>query len=207
MTIVNQEGIDALVSQWQPGEAAKAGVLGIWNWDLPEYNWFVIKFDLGSFTSSQAVTRILQTFLIWQLPGTRLEVRYAPASHPRFLAGEILLPSRERGMEYSVEGITQDSAEYLLIHLGKEPLQHFYPVGGTYVPERFPPLGQLAKDWTKERILSETERSWLVRGPSAYQVNRDSILISELASRGFTRDDLERLLLAPNPPSWVAREQ
>jgi hypothetical protein len=211
MTIVksNEEGNDALVAQWEPGETAGDGVRSVWLWDTPEISWFVVRCDPARFASTKPAQGFLDSFLKWRstLPAyVSLKVQYAPASKPRFLVGYTVLDLGERGREYSLHGVWQNSEAYLLIRAGKGLFSTLYPEGGIYVPERFPPLKELAKAWGKERILTETARTWQARGPSTYRGYRDSILITELASRGFTRDDLERLLLAPNPPSWVARE-
>jgi hypothetical protein len=211
MTIVkgNEEGSDALVAQWEPGDAATAGVRSVWLWDTPEYSWFVIQCDPANFASIKSAQSFLDSFLKWRsiVPAyVPLQVQYAPASRLGFLAAYPVMTFAEKGGEYSLHGVTQNSAKYLLIRAGKGWFSTLYPEGGIYVPERFPPLKELAKGWGKERILAETARTWQARGPSTYHYYRDSILITELASRGFTRDDLERLLLAPNPPSWVSRE-
>jgi hypothetical protein len=211
MTIVkgNNEGNEALVAQWEPGESAGDGLRAVWLWDTPEYSWYVIQCDPARFASSNATQGFLDGLLRWQsiLPAyTSLRVQYSPASSPRFLVAFPALTFAERGLEYSLHGVWHNSGPYLLIRAGKGLFSTLYPEGGIYVPERFPPLKELAKEWDKERILAETARTWQARGPSTYQRFRDSILISELANRGITGSDLERLLLAPNPPSWVARE-
>jgi hypothetical protein len=204
-----EDGSDALVAEWQPGESAADGVRGLWVWDAPEYSWFVFQCDPAKFASSNVTQDFLDGFLKWRSilpPNVPLRVQYSATSRPSFLAAFTVLPFAERGLEHSLHGIWQNSQAYLLIRAGKAWFSTTYPKGGIYVPERFPPLKELAKNWDKERILTETARTWQTRGPGTYHHYRDSILISELAARGFTREDLERLLLAPNPPSSVARE-
>ena len=69
-----------------------------------------------------------------------------------------------------------------------------------WVPERFPPLSELAKSWSFEQIRGEVGhevKPWV--GVPDFTGERDEILIAELARRGLPQAQLIDLLLDARP--------
>jgi hypothetical protein len=197
---------DVLVASWHPGDSSELGVRGFSTWDAPEDTWFLIECDQAKFASASSAESFLKQLLRWNsIPDLRLQVKFALSS-PANLAGSMVVPWVRPGGEYFLYGIRHESEAYLLIQVGKSYFYRDYPEGGSFVPERFPPLKQLVSTWNKDRLLSEVDRTWLVRGPMANYNSRDAILVSAAVQRGLDRSDLERLLLATNAPDSAAVE-
>lgn len=211
MTTVQSDEGDVLVANWHNAGSADLGIRQIWMWDTPEHNWFVIKADAAAFASASSAERSLHHVLKWNfmLPSLlQVDARYTSSPGPAFLTGQALLPSADLGREYSLAGIWDNSEAYLVIRVGKAMFLRLYPEGGAYVPERFPPLKEVVRSWSKEQILSEVGKTWRLRGPIANHYTRDAILISAAADRGLAAIDLYALLLsmdAPGPTAWEQR--
>jgi hypothetical protein len=112
-----------------------------------------------------------------------------------------------RGEEYGLVGLRLDSGCYLVLKVGKGQFTLEYPEGWAYVPERFPPLKELVKGWSTERVLSEVGRTWALNAAFANNNYRDTILIREAARRGLDPEALRRLLLPASAPGLIAWSQ
>ncbi|HMG04827.1 MAG TPA: hypothetical protein VK581_05155 [Chthoniobacterales bacterium] len=203
MATVKSAGGDVLAANWRPGASADFGVRSIWVWDTAEYNWFVLQCDPAIVVSSRSTEKFINQVLNWQLvlpTSSIIQFRYSPASSGTFLIGSAHILYADRGGDYSVSGIRVNSKSYVLITVGKARFMRDYPEGGAYVPERFPPLRELAGGWSKQQILAEIGKMWLMRGAISKINSRDIILISEAAKHGFTADDLYTVLMPPNVP-------
>lgn len=207
MTTIKSGGDDVLIAQWQPGQPAATGVESFWVWDAPDYSWFVLKCDSANFKSPASAQDFLGRILKWETGAPdplRLNLRYAVSEGGVFLDGtadQLLVGS---GPEYRVLGVRSGPDSYLLVQVWKELFRLGYPEGGVYVPERFPPLKELVKGWSKERILSEVGRLWDRSDWFAKIAIRDDILIAEAAKRGLDRSDLELLFFPSNVPGFRA---
>jgi hypothetical protein len=204
------DGSDVLVANWVTEASTVTGAHDFWLYDTADYDWFVIKCDLAAFASVASTETFLKQLLKWPYvapPVLNIKLQYAPASGTGLLAGSALLVNPERGDEYRLSALRLDSGCYLLLKIGKGFFALGYPEGGAYVPERFPPLKDLIKTWSKERILAEVGRMWSVSRPFANNNYRDRILIREAAKRGLGPEDLRRLLLPPSAPGLIAWSQ
>jgi len=207
MTTVKNEGDDVLIAQWQPGQPAATGVEGFWVWDAPDYSWFVLKCDPANFKSPASAQDFLGRILKWETGAPdplRMNLRYAASEVGDFLDGTADLWLVGSGTKYRVLGVRSGPDSYLLVQVWKELFRLGYPEGGVYVPERFPPLKELVKGWSKERILSEVGRLWDRSDWFANIAIRDQILIAESARRGLGRSDLELLFFPSNVPGFRA---
>ena len=73
------------------------------------------------------------------------------------------------------------------------------------MPERFPPLAELVKTWTTSRIRADVGNEV---GASAYNSSsdpRDRVLITELARRGLTTEEIVDLLGSAPPGRLPSR--
>ena len=208
MSTTTDAEADILLSRWEPDNLFDLGFRALYLWDMPDFNWFVIKCDPSRFASADNTEAFLKKVLTWHfMPSSfRVQLRYAPESTPTFLAGGGDLPAPKRGGLYYLFGVRDGSETYLMIGVGKAYFMHDYPQGGAYVKERFPPLRDLVQSWSKGQILSEVEKTWGARQPTTYNNYRDVILISAAVQRGLTKSELEALLLPGNAPDAAASE-
>jgi hypothetical protein len=207
MTTIKNGDDDVLVAKWQLGQPASLGARGLWIWDTPDYNWFVVECEPATATSAVATQAFLSQLLKWDfmIPNPLVvRFRYAESGQHLF-RGYSYQEQEEYGHEYRLFGLRADSGVYTLLKLGKGQFSALgYPEGGIYVPERFPPLETSVKGWSKGYILAEVGRLWSRSTAFAHNNNRDVILISEAARRGLDRTDLEMLLLPSSAPGIVA---
>src|SRR5205823_8685943 len=85
---VTNEGSDVLIANWRFNDSLGTGVRGLWIWDTPEYNWFVIKCDAERFKSAASTESFLNQVLQWQSEKTSplvLQLRYTLAMGQTFL--------------------------------------------------------------------------------------------------------------------------
>lgn len=107
--------------------------------------------------------------------------------------------------DYDLGGVAVGNEWYVRLRLGKSHTTGFYPVP-PFVPERFPALTDLVKTWTGAQIRAELGKPV---GPSKDDIvpgPRNVILMTELARRGLTTEEVVDLVLSARPAAatgWV----
>ena len=86
-----------------------------------------------------------------------------------------------------IHGSVREGYCYLLVQVGKGLTRDIYPVP-PFIPERFPPLADQARDWSFDRIRSEVGKEGCVD-------ERDHVLLTELAKRGLSQEQFVDLLV------------
>jgi hypothetical protein len=93
-----------------------------------------------------------------------------------------------------IGGATDGKVWYVRVRLPKTYTRLFYHVP-PYIPERFPPLSELLRTWSFERIYSEVGKR---SRPEVFSIYRDEVLLVELARRGLTEGQIGDLLVGAN---------
>ena len=195
---------DVFMAKWRPGSPTPPEVRDISILDAPDYSWIILGCDPSAFDSSAATLAFLERNLRWifAVPDQpmKVTVSYAGATSQNFLDGRADLLQPEYEGEYYIFGVRVEASAFLVLKIGNGRLRYAgYPDGSLYVPERFPPLAGLVKEWSKDRLISEVGALRSRSIAFANNNDRDRILISEAARRGLARSDLE-VLLEPTAP-------
>ncbi len=101
--------------------------------------------------------------------------------------------------DFEFSAVFEGGQWFLDFAVGKSGTEKFYGVP-PWVPERFPPLSELVKSWSFEQIRAEVGKEvkpWV--GVQAFTEKRDEILITELARRGMSQDQVIDLLRDTQP--------
>ena len=101
--------------------------------------------------------------------------------------------------DFTFSGLLENEEWFIDFGIGKAGTSSFYPVP-LYIPERFPPLGDLIKPWSFRQIRSsvgEPVKPW--EGGADFTDRRDRILIAELARRVLSQDQVIDLLRDVEP--------
>ena len=194
-----------MIAKWEAKDAGEKGVLALWIYDTPDYNWFIVKCDPSSFSPSASIPAFLKQVLNWPyIWPLNLGLKSSLVKGAELFRGTAMLSQPWRGEEYGLVGLRLDSGCYLVLKVGKGQFTLGYPEGWAYVPERFPPLKELVKGWSIERVLSEIGKTWAVNAAFANNNYRDTILIREVVQRGLDSEALRRLLLPASAPGLIA---
>ena len=191
---------DVLSAKWNFQEPFGNGSIILL--DTPYYSTFAVRLGDCPIRSQAELTAALKALLNNNGPG-RLPVAPAPGSPPgnlkapptfiRFNAPALTFfdvspPPRSPFMivaDFKFFGALEGKDWYLDFRVGKSLVNHYYPVPG-WVPERFPPLRELVKSWSSDRIHNELGSPVKpFEGAPDFTADRDRILMGELASRGI----------------------
>jgi hypothetical protein len=91
--------------------------------------------------------------------------------------------------DFSVLGASDGGEWFVTASLGKALTATYYPVD-PFVPERFPPLDELVKTWSDDRIRAELART----GRADVFGHRQDILLAEAVRRGLSTEQIVELL-------------
>jgi hypothetical protein len=125
-------------------------------------------------------------------------IHVSPGAVIQGFAGKTMTSSVDLLHDLELVGYASADAWYLTLQVGKSHSRADYPVP-PFVPERFPPLAELIETWTASQIRIEVGRQ---AGPTPdFQLPepRDRVLITELARRGLTTEEIVDLLGSAPP--------
>jgi hypothetical protein len=190
---------DVLVAKWSVREPYGTGSVVLR--DTPFLSVYAFRFVKLGLTSEKDLTAFLSAFLIWNSAGpTYLHSLTVPVDArssliQSFKADWPLTYSVDSGLREGIAGIAEGGDWFIALQLRKSRLGAFYG-GRPYVPERFPPLSELAKSWSTPKIRGEIGKTVKPTSNDWYDFSdqRDRILIAELAKRGLSQDQTVELL-------------
>lgn len=196
ITYTNGAGDNMLV-EWSFDEPFGSGFVFLR--DEPFISQYQMRLNGISLLSAEELSLFLTALVIWEKPPVSLggTTVYLPSSYSKvgIFWAQPPPPFSEVALihDFNVLGIHSNQDTYLTVQVGKSFTKSYYPVP-PFVPERFPSLNELVRLWDSRRIWDEIGKP---TEPSArYDLTevRDSILITELAGRGLSKDEFVNLL-------------
>jgi len=204
---------DVLVAEWSFEEAFGSGVVVLT--DTPYYSTYAFRLRDCHLSTQAEMTAFLGTALVfgksgvfpspWPpvegpnvggiLPSPWFAVTLPAGTPPITYFGGVRSPSPYDWVaDFEINGLFEGEEWFLTFGVGKSYTQRVYPVRA-YIPERFPPLGELAKSWSFAQIRGEIGRQVKpFEGVPDYMDRRDTILIAELARRGLSEAQMVEIL-------------
>lgn len=185
-------GGDALVAEWESDSGRANLVLQ----DTAYFSEYDIRTGPRVIHNAPELSAFLADILVPEKEPLHLQIRefevHVPPQPPAivFFQGSNFRSAVHVVADIDIGGATDGKAWYLRVRLPKTYTRLFYPVP-PYIPERFPPLSELMKTWSFERIYSEVGKR---SGPEVFSVHRDGVLLAELARRGLSDSQIGDLL-------------
>ena len=126
------------------------------------------------------------------------------AAQNHFSVETLLSPYSNSKLHFGMTGFEDQGVWLINVSIGKQLVNNNYPVP-PLVPERFPPLNELARTWSSRRIWHEVGATYAKENDlSRY---RDRVLIDELVDRGLTTDQIVGLMINTDVPNLAVRAQ
>jgi hypothetical protein len=199
---------DILAVEWRFEEPFGRG--SILAEDTPYTSDYSLRLSDCKIVTRNDLTTFLTSLLIWGRPPVTAEVLMVdpPEESPRldrFTANQNRSPYFMLH-DYDLGGVAVGNEWDVRLRLGKSHTRGFYPVP-PFIPERFPALTDLVKTWTGAQIRAELGKPV---GPSPQYVvshHRNVVLMTELARRGLTREEVIELVVSARPANsteWVS---
>ncbi|MEP7367969.1 MAG: hypothetical protein ABI972_32295 [Acidobacteriota bacterium] len=187
---------DQLLCRWSFDEPFGKGTLILD--DTPELSNYHWRLSNASVARADGPKKLAAALLFMNQVPLRIEpdqtdyrIDGNPASPSGFSWGfSPLIPSPYGFLDFELFGLASGADWYLTVNLGKAWTTNYYPVP-PFVPERFPPITALMKEWSRERLRTELNRPY-PESPKSLQ--RITILLNEWASRGMTPEEIVELL-------------
>lgn len=221
---------DVLIAEWEFQEAFGNGSIVLT--DTPYYSTYNLRVRDCHIRSQAELTAFLRTALVWNkpplnfrsdapqvapgqkvggvTPGAVLTIHLPASALPiaSFSGGPRTPRSASSySADFLFDGLLEANEWYFQFRVGKSFTHGFYPVP-PWIPERFPPLVELAKSWGYARIRGEVGQTVKpFEGGPDFTADRDRILIAELARRGLSDDQVLALLtdVQPTPRGYELR--
>src|SRR5579883_2038546 len=196
---------DVLLVSWRITGPLGGGMLYLR--DTPYKSSYVARFPTNTPASKQVLARVLSGVLRWDHPPLDISARNLPVSVSTDSKGieafaiRLLSSSVDGPYNFDVRGVFEQAEVVVGIELGKKRVRG-YPVDA-FVPERFPPLQELAKGWDFGKLWNEIRLSGQKRTISSEA--RDRILVTELVQRGITDRQVVELLTQTTPDNLKDR--
>jgi hypothetical protein len=188
---------DVVVAEWAINEPYGAGSIILE--DTPFKSIYEIKLPDFKQPSQMDLSNLLSAALIWRQKSPNyidaLTVDVNTSAHIDSFRVE--WPQRraiDLGLTEGMDGESDQKALFINFQLEKGPLARFYAIPA-FVPERFPPLTDLAKTWSFAQLRREVGRPVLAYAKGHdFSSQRDRILVANLARLGLSQDQLVDLL-------------
>lgn len=187
--IDKSSGKDVLLLRWVVTNDAY--VTGVTFRDTPSSNDIWLEVSPQLFSSEWIVKGFLQAHLLKSTPSLTLreaalyfDPKLIKQSDTVFGGGFVSTDDPSDNGLISLHASTMSNRLTLAIVAGKQLIPNLYPREMLNIPERFPPLSQVAKSWTLEEINRELGKDR----------NRDVILADELIRRRVSQKDLEQII-------------
>jgi hypothetical protein len=200
---------DVLIVEWRFQESFGTGVIVLT--DTPYYLNYAFRLSNCKIESQADLTTLLMKMLTWgkatASPSDASAFPTVMTVHLPLGATEITffdgsIPSISPYLhvaDFEFSGLLENKQWYIDFGIGKVGASSYSSVP-PYVPERFPPLDDLAKSWNFSRIrtsIGDPVRPW--EGGADFTERRDRILIAELVRRGLSHDEVIDLLRSVEP--------
>lgn len=225
---------DVLIAEWSFEEPFGSGWIVLT--DTPYYSTYAFRTRGCRIRTQADLTAFLRSALVWGNSPVLPNLEAAPASSGVSVGGVsadpfffITLPAGSGPItffsgspsgsprwalspylhvaDFEIDGLLEGEEWFFTFGVGKSYTQGLYPVRAR-IPERFPPLGDLAKSWSFAQVRGEVGRQ--VKpfvGGADYTADRDQILIAELVRRGLSEAQVLDLLtdVQPTPDAYDRR--
>jgi hypothetical protein len=212
---------DVLLARWA-GPANYPRIRNIEMWDGALYELVIFELDRGAIDSEKSIRETLLT--IMKPPPEKLRMSGPTAQELEdgfgFLRpktsvtqrwqGSILRMPNHQAVGYDEEFFTVheiDGRVFLVFDFGKRAGYAPWPQS-IYGGDRFPPLPELVKQWSKERVLRELtgpehqEMCWDSSNVNVFahefRMRRDEVLVAELVRRGVNPNEFREVMDSPN---------
>jgi len=200
-TTSSEQG-DVLVSLWRDLESdvpASEREKAVWLWDEPWTSLFIVKVAPAVAMDQAALARYCEDLFLWKDDMIRtltLRTILMPDGNNWTLGGfDHPTPSGVPGA--TINAFVAGNEGYLIVQIPKPLVKDVYPLGGSGVPERFPPLSARLGGYTKAALIAELGSGYPMR-TLGYPYHRDLIVDSELLTRGIlTVSELREVVLGP----------
>lgn len=184
---------DAIYARWRFEEPYGKGVLILI--DTPFAFWYSVRLSPCRVASQTDVKDLLSAIFTHPSALSNLRDKIVELDSERagrrFFYGSYLRAATPGRDYFDIRGLATAGDCFLSANLGKNRADAEYREV-KFIPERFPPLSELAPAWPTDRLWKEIGK---VVGPGEpVSEERDEFLIAELLKRGITREDFLRLL-------------
>jgi len=187
---------DTLMAEWSVDGPAGAGTLILE--DNPIESIYMMRGPAHLIVTRADLTAFLRQILVDEKPPLRIGLSWwdfwvpPGPTIPAFGAHTTGSPNPFIA-EISVDGVSRGTDAYLCVRVTKNYAEKYYHLP-PLVPERFPPLAEMAKEWSIERVLSETGRSWCPVLQQFLTNKRNQVLFEELIKRDPTKEQFLQIL-------------
>jgi hypothetical protein len=181
---------DTLVAEWAVSGPSGAGTLVLE--DNPAVSVYTLRVPARAIMSRDDLTAFLAEFLVEKKEPLRLDLAALTFSVPpgpgiAGFIGAVIRSPNAFAWHVDIDGVVREKDAYLAVRVTKDIAEKYYRLPAR-VPERFPPLAELARDWSFDRVLSEVGRQGCPH-------ERDVVLLTELAKRDLSADQFVDLLV------------
>jgi hypothetical protein len=184
-TVETSDG-DTLVARWDgPAERqAKA----IWLWDTPYHTAAILEVD-RTLLQPEHLRDYCERLFLWTrdgMPVRSLDLTYADAQPGSERAvGQAYYPDTAKGRYYLwLTAMSMDGKSYVAVEIPKPMVSGEYPPDAYAVRERFPPLRSRLPEMPRHALFEELGKGYDQLSGRMYPTNRDTIILTELLSRG-----------------------
>jgi hypothetical protein len=201
ITYKDEQG-DSFTAEWGFEESFLKG--SVIMADHPSISYYHFRLPGFRIAAGEDVERLISALVVYNKPPvdvrperSRFKVTGSPGALTSFSWGfDPYIPSANPYLRhFFILGVSDADSWYVTVGVGKGLTSKYYPVK-PFIPERFPPVNELARSWSSEQIRAEL-RKWLKEDEFGH---RQAILLDELVSRGITTEQILDLL-GDVPPS------
>lgn len=195
ITFKDEQG-DSFIVEWSFEESfSKGSVILV---DHPTMSYYHFRLPGFRIAAREDVDRLISALVVYNKPPvdvrperSRFKVTGNPGALASFSWGfDPYIPSANPYLRnFFILGVSDPDSWYVTVGVGKALTAKYYPVK-PFIPERFPPVDELARSWSSEQIRAEL-RKWLKEDAFGH---RQEILLNELVGRGITTEQTLDLL-------------
>ena len=197
---------DVLVARWS-GFSGTMPTRDVWIWDEPWYAKLVLEIDPVLFDDQDLMLSYCRDLFVRSGKTMPPPLKWRQSVDDRmWLSGGIAEDETHQLKVWASHwlfGVNDGSKAFVVIGVSKNHSISFFPPGARLVMERFPPLRDRAKLYSKTMLISELgkgQRPGRKYLASSTEV-RDEVLINELLSGdSLTEADLRAILAGPDDP-------
>jgi hypothetical protein len=183
---------DTLLAEWAVTGPAGSGTLTLE--DNPIVSVYTLRVPARAIVSRDDLTTFLAGILVDHVEAIPLrlglaDITFSAPPGPGIAAffGEVSRSPNAFIWEVDIAGVVRQRDAYLYVRVTKDIAEKYYHLP-PFVPERFPPLAELARGWSFDRLRSEV-------GEEGCSQQREVVLLTELAKRDLTADQFIDLLV------------
>lgn len=198
---------DNILALWVFDHDAASGTIALD--DTPYFSTYTLHLTRPAIGSEADLNGLLSSVLYWDKRPLLLGPMTMAHS---IINGSLRVSYMRLASEFEANNLilffaaTEADGWYATLKIGKGLISSFYP-NSEFLPERFPSLEELMKDWPDSRVWSEIRNPSYSGYATAASEFRDRILTAELARRGLTTPQIIDLLRISTPYGFAKRAQ